>query len=80
MAASFNASLVSFVPAVVGSSRLATANARLAGSQQVAFVAGPLIGALILDATGSFALTYAVNGGTFLISVLSLVVARPLIR
>ena len=80
MAASFNASLMSFVPAVVGSSRLATANARLAGSQQIAFVAGPLIGALILDATGSFALTYAINGGTFLISALSLVVARPLIR
>ena len=43
-------------------------------------MAGPLIGALILDATGSFALTYAINGGTFLISALSLVVARPLIR
>ena len=80
LAASFNAALLSFVPAVVGIHRLTTANARLAISQQIAFVIGPLVGASILEATQSFTLTFAINGATFVVSAISLLVARPLIR
>ncbi len=77
MAASFNAALMSFVPSVVGMDRLATANSRLAISQQVAFAIGPALGALILELTGSFPITFLINAATFVVSAISLVLARP---
>ena len=80
LAASFNSALMSFVPSVVGRQRLATANARLAISQQLAFAAGPLVGVVLLELTDSFSITFALNGATFIVSAISLLVARPMIR
>ena len=80
MAASFNAALLSYVPALVPEHRLAMANTRLAMSQQIAFVTGPLVGVLILEVTDSFALAFMVNGATFIVSAISLVIARPKYR
>ena len=80
LAASFNAALLSYIPSVVASRSLALANSRMAVSQQIAFAVGPITGAILLQVTDSFPLTFMVNGATFVVSAISLIVARPLIR
>ncbi|MDH3261106.1 MAG: MFS transporter [Acidimicrobiia bacterium] len=72
LAASFNAGLQSFIPAVVAPRLLTTANARLSFSQQLAFLLGPLTGGFIVLSLGfpaafTFnALTFIVSAGSFL--------------
>ena len=79
MASSLNASLIPFGAAVVGSSRLATANARLAESQQIAFVVGLLIRVVILEAMGRLHWPMKSTVGPFSLN-LSILVVSPLIH
>jgi predicted MFS family arabinose efflux permease len=78
-AAAFNSALMSFIPSVVRSEDLAVANGRMAVSQQIAFATGPVLGAVLVDLT-NFSIAFAVNAATFLISAMSLLVARPIFR
>lgn len=67
LAASFNAALQAFIPSLVDSERLSTANSRLSLSQQAAFLLGPLIGGLIVKAWG-FPAAFWFNAATFVVS------------
>lgn len=70
LAASFNASLQAFVPALVSGRRLPTANSRLSLSQQLAFLVGPLLGGLLVKAWG-FPVAFAFDALTFVMSAAS---------
>ncbi|HKN56245.1 MAG TPA: MFS transporter [Amycolatopsis sp.] len=65
----FTAAYNAYVPFLVGKPDLLGANSRLAGSEQVANVAGPGIGALI-NAVSSAVLGLVVDSASFLISAL----------
>ena len=75
LAASFNAGLQSFVPAVVAPRLLASANSRLSLSQQIAFLLGPLTGGLIVASLG-FAAAFTFNAITFVVSAASFMFVR----
>lgn len=75
LAASFNAGLQAFLPALVRSRMLASANARLSLSQQLAFLLGPLSGGLLV-ATWGFPAAFTFNGLTFVISAGSFLIIR----
>jgi len=70
LAASFNAGLQSFLPAVVAPRWLATANSRLSLSQQLAFLLGPITGGLLVVSLG-FAAAFTFNALTFVASAAS---------
>jgi MFS family permease len=70
LAASFNAGLQAFLPAVVAPRLLATANSRLSFSQQLAFLLGPLTGGLLVASFG-FAAAFTFNAVTFVVSAAS---------
>ncbi len=78
-AAAFNSALMSLLPSLVRPEDLAVANGRLVISQQIAFATGPVIGAILVRFT-SFAFAFAVNAATFVVSALTLIMARPRIR
>jgi predicted MFS family arabinose efflux permease len=67
LAASFNAGLQAFLPAVVAPRLLATANSRLSLSQQLAFLLGPLTGGLLVASFG-FPAAFTFNALTFVVS------------
>lgn len=75
LAASFNAGLQAFLPAVVAPRLLATANSRLSLSQQLAFLLGPLTGGLIVASLG-FPAAFSFNALTFLVSAGSFFLIR----
>ncbi len=75
LAASFNAGLQSFVPAVVAPRLLASANSRLSLSQQLAFLLGPLTGGLIVASLG-FGAAFTFNAITFIVSATSFLFVR----
>ncbi len=70
LAASFNAGLQAFLPAVVAPRLLATANSRLSLSQQLAFLLGPLTGGLLVASFG-FPAAFTFNALTFIVSAVS---------
>lgn len=70
LAASFNAGLQAFLPAVVAPRLLATANSRLSLSQQLAFLLGPLTGGLLVASFG-FPAAFTFNSLTFIVSAVS---------
>ena len=74
-AAGFNAALPSFLPAIVDSDHIATANARLSMTQQVSFVAAPALGGAIVALWG-FTVAFLINAATFLVSAFSLAALR----
>ena len=75
LAASFNAGLQSFLPAVVAPRMLAAANSRLSLSQQLAFLLGPLTGGLLVASLG-FAAAFTFNALTFFVSAASFFFVR----
>jgi predicted MFS family arabinose efflux permease len=75
LAASFNAGLQAFLPAVVAPRLLATANSRLSLSQQLAFLLGPLTGGLMVASLG-FAAAFTFNALTFIVSAVSFLFIR----
>jgi MFS family permease len=75
LAASFNAGLQAFLPAVVAPRLLATANSRLSLSQQLAFLLGPLTGGLLVASLG-FAAAFSFNALTFIVSAVSFLYIR----
>lgn len=79
LAAAFNSALMSFVPSVVEPQLLAIANGRLVVSQQIAFATGPVIGAAIVS-VADFPTAFLINSLTFVVSALSLLIARPRTR
>jgi len=64
----FEVSFFAFVPVVVGAGDLVSANSKLYGSQSVAMVAGPALGAAVIAAVGP-SLAIGVNGLAFLFSL-----------
>ncbi|HDH03105.1 MAG TPA: MFS transporter, partial [Actinobacteria bacterium] len=78
-AAGFNSALMTLVPSLVRPGNLAVANGRLALSQQIAFATGPVLGALLVRLT-SFPIAFSINALTFVVSALTLLLARPLTR
>ena len=70
-AATFTSALFSFVPVIVKPELLGTANARVALTQQVAFVVGPALGGFIVS-FWDYTTAFALNSLTFLISALSI--------
>jgi MFS family permease len=75
LAASFNAGLQAFIPAVVAPRLLAAANGRLSLSQQLAFLLGPLTGGLIVAYLG-FPAAFTFNALTFVVSAVSFLLIR----
>jgi len=70
LAASFNAALQAFIPVLINSQGLSTANSRLSLSQQAAFLLGPLIGGLIVKSAG-FPAAFWFDAATFVVSAVS---------
>lgn len=70
-AATFTSALFSFVPVIVKPEMLGTANARVALTQQVAFVVGPALGGFIVS-LWDYTTAFALNSLTFVISALSI--------
>lgn len=70
-AATFMSALFSFVPVIVKPEMLGTANARVALTQQVAFVVGPALGGFIVS-LWDYTTAFALNSLTFVISALSI--------
>lgn len=70
-AATFTSALFSFVPVIVKPNLLGIANARVALTQQVAFVVGPALGGFIVS-FWDYTTAFALNSLTFLISALSI--------
>ena len=70
LAASFNAGLQSFIPAVVPPRLLTNANSRLSFSQQLAFLLGPIAGGFIVLTLG-FPAAFTFNAITFVVSAAS---------
>ncbi len=77
MITAFNAALNAVIPRLVRSPRISDANSRLAVSQQVAFVAGPAIGGLVIEGYG-FAAAFFLNAMTFVVSAITLAGIGPL--
>lgn len=67
------------VPQLVPSKLLAGANALTSMSSQAMGIAGPALGAALI-ATGGIPLAFAINGGSFVASALSLVAVLALLR
>ncbi len=78
-AAAFTSGLYSVIPALVAQDRLASANSRLALSQQMTFVLGPVIGGVVAAMAG-FRAAFLFNGTTFLVSALSVALVGPVPR
>lgn len=70
-AAGFNAALYAYLPSLVATSDLTTANARLRVTQQMFFVLGPAIAGVVIAVFG-FSLAFTVNAATFVVSALTL--------
>ncbi len=71
LAASFTSSLYAFLPSIVSQDLLASANSRLALSQQITFVLGPPIGGFVA-ATIGYTAAFTLNGLTFLVSAVAI--------
>jgi predicted MFS family arabinose efflux permease len=72
----FQNGLQSLIPALVRDDQLSTANSRIATSQQVALVLGPLLAGAMADTVG-VAPGLFLNGGTFLLSAVSVWMIGP---
>jgi predicted MFS family arabinose efflux permease len=72
----FQNGLQSLIPALVRDDQLSTANSRVATSQQVALVLGPLLAGAMADTVG-VAPGLFLNGGTFLLSAVSVWLIGP---
>lgn len=70
-AASFTAGLRAFLPIIMPSELLPTANARLVLSQQTLFLLGPAAGGFIVALVG-FQASYYINAMTFLVSAITM--------
>jgi MFS family permease len=78
-AATFTSALFSFLPVIVKKDQLGTANARVALTQQVAFVVGPALGGAIVS-WWDYPTAFALNSFTFLISAVSILLVGPVSR
>jgi MFS family permease len=78
-AATFTSALFAFVPLIVRPDQLGTANARVALSQQVAFVVGPALGGVIVG-LWDYSTAFTLNAFTFVVSALSLALVGPVKR
>lgn len=72
----FQNGLYALIPSLVRSNQINVANARVASSQQVALVLGPLL-AGFLAAQFGFAPGFFLNGATFLVSAVSIALVGP---
>jgi predicted MFS family arabinose efflux permease len=75
-AATFTNSLFSFLPVIVKPDQLGVANARVALTQQVAFIVGPALGGLIVG-YWDYTTAFTINAFTFIVSAISIVFVGP---
>jgi MFS family permease len=75
----FNNALYTLVPQLVPARKLASANARLSASQNLAFALGPAAAGLLVLRAG-FWLAFLINGLTFVVSIVALVLVGPVPR
>ena len=78
-AATFTSALFSFLPVIVKPDQLGVANARVALTQQVAFVVGPAIGGVIVS-LWDYSTAFTINAISFLVSALSIALVGPAMR
>lgn len=75
-ATAFSNAMYAFIPSLVPSNQLATANSRIAASQQVATAMGPLLAGAMAQSLG-VGPGFFLNGTTFLISAVSILLIGP---
>lgn len=79
MAAVFVGALTTIVTCIVSPIKLASANARIATTEQLATIAGPALAGVLIS-QGGFAPTFMINASTFVVSAISLVILGPVDR
>ncbi len=75
----FGNALQAMLPAVVPSRHLPLANARIAASQQATLALGPLVAGILVSQVSHWP-AFVLNGATFLVSAVSLVLIGPVAR
>jgi predicted MFS family arabinose efflux permease len=76
----FQSGLFTLIPALVPHRELAVANGRVTAAQNLSVALGPFIAGVLISASDSFSLVFAVDAATFLVSALSLVLIGPVDR
>lgn len=74
----FDGGLFASLPSLLPTSELSRANGRLAATQNVAFAVGPALAGVLISATGTYTLVFALDAVTFLVSAVSILLAGPL--
>lgn len=76
----FQSGLFTLIPSLVSKRDLALANGRVTAAQNLSVALGPFIAGVLISASDSFALVFAADAATFLVSAASIVLIGPIDR